>query len=371
MKYRTLAAALLLGSVMFTSCVDEFSELNSDPSTITKPDIRFLFTKCEASFQPGDYAQWFGGFNDLSTWSQTTVSSGGNTTRSNRPTDEANGCGYEVNEVLRYANEIRYQISLLPEEEKATYEYIQYLCNPLLVYLSIQDADLYGSRQYTEAEQARYTNPPLLLPKYDTQEELLEVWLKELDQTINYLSRTQAGWTESSLQYRDPEHGGMTWTSQYADSKGIQYTDGMIPEGVFKEGTIATLVDGTKMDVSGLSYAQLVQEGKLEPTHAGSWYGNNYAWGAQTIDDIWVHKLSYIALRNITVNYRLPNSISHKLGAKGLNLSFSARNLGYLYNSLPNNLNPESVRSNSASEFRIRGFEPYTASYIFTINANF
>ena len=33
---------------------------------------------------------------------------GGNTTRSNRPTDEANGCGYEVNEVLRYANEIRY-----------------------------------------------------------------------------------------------------------------------------------------------------------------------------------------------------------------------------------------------------------------------
>ena len=93
--------------------------------------------------------------------------------------------------------------------------------------------------------------------------------------------------------------------------------------------------------------------------------------GAQTIDDIWVHKLSYIALRNITINYRLPNSISHKLGAKGLNLSFSARNLGYLYNSLPNNLNPESVRSNSASEFRIRGFEPYTASYIFTINANF
>ncbi len=58
------------------------------------------------------------------------------------------------------------------KRKKATYEYIQYLCNPLLVYLSIQDADLYGSRQYTEAEQARYTNPPLLLPKYDTQEEL-------------------------------------------------------------------------------------------------------------------------------------------------------------------------------------------------------
>ena len=59
------------------------------------------------------------------------------------------------------------------------------------------------------------------------------------------------------------------------------------------------------MDVRGLSYAQLVQDRNLEPTHAGSWYGNNYAWGAQTIDDIWVHKLSYIALSNITINLSL------------------------------------------------------------------
>ena len=62
------------------------------------------------------------------------------------------------------------QISLLPEEEKATYEYIQYLCNPLLVYLSIQDADPYVFTSIYEAEQARYTNPPLLLPKYGHQE---------------------------------------------------------------------------------------------------------------------------------------------------------------------------------------------------------
>lgn len=189
MKYKNFAIAMLLGSALFTSCVDDFAEINSDPSTITKPDVRYLFTKLEASFQPGNYEQWFGGFNDLSTWAQTTVPSGGNTARSNRPTDEANGCGGNVNEVLRYANEIRYQISQMSDDKKASYEYIQYLCNPLLVYLSIEDADLYGSRQYTEAEQGRYTNPPLLLPKYDTQAELLEVWLKELDQTIDYLSK--------------------------------------------------------------------------------------------------------------------------------------------------------------------------------------
>ncbi|MCS3018712.1 hypothetical protein NXX12_00055 [Phocaeicola vulgatus] len=99
------------------------------------------------------------------------------------------------------------------------------------------------------------------------------------------------------------------------------------------------------------------RKGKLEPTHAGSWYGNNYAWGAQTIDDIWVHKLSYIALRNITINYRLPNSISHKLGCKRIEPVIQCIVIWDIcIIPLPNNLNPESVRSNSASEFRIRGF---------------
>ena len=49
----------------------------------------------------------------------------------------------------------------------------------------------------------------------------------------------------------------------------------------------------------------------------------------------------------------------------------SARNLGYLYNSLPNNINPESGRGNDSREFRIRGFEPYTANYMMTINVDF
>lgn len=191
MKYKVLTMALLAGAGIFTSCVDDFSELNQKPSDITTPNIRFLFTKCAASFQPADYAQWYGGFDDLSTWSQTTVPTTGNTSNMNRPNTEANGCGYQVNEVLRYANEVRYQISQMSEEDKAKYEYIQYLCNPLLVYLSMEDADMFGSRQYTEAEQARYTNPPLLLPKFDTQEELFNVWLKELDQTLDYLNNHQ------------------------------------------------------------------------------------------------------------------------------------------------------------------------------------
>lgn len=182
---------------------------------------------------------------------------------------------------------------------------------------------------------------------------------------------SEAGWTESSLQYRDAEHGGLSWTSKYAASNGISYEDGVIMDGVFAPGTQATLTNGTKTDVSGQSYRDLVNQGLLEPTHAGAYYSANYGWGNQTINDTWVHDLNYIALREITVAYRLPKTVASKVGARNLRLSFSARNLGYLYNSLPNNLNPESVRGNVSSEFRIRGYEPYTANYMLTISADF
>ena len=184
---------------------------------------------------------------------------------------------------------------------------------------------------------------------------------------------TQGGWLESSLKGREG-HGGLSWTSQYAESNGITYHDGVIPQGVFKEGTIATFVDGTKNDVSGMSYAQLIKEGKLEPTHAGAYNINHSAWNSpwgSTIDDVWFHEVNYISLREISLSYRFAKEIAHKVGAQGLSVMLSARNLGYLYNSLPNNINPESGRGNDSREFRIRGFEPYTANYMMTINVDF
>ena len=179
------------------------------------------------------------------------------------------------------------------------------------------------------------------------------------------------GYTESSLDFRDAEHGGLSWTSNYADSKGMAFNDGIIPEGVFESGTLATCVDGVQRDLGGMSFADAVAQGYLEPVHASTWHYWTNSWGTGTVNDYWVHDLSYIALREITLGYRIPSNIASKLGAKGLNVSFSARNLGYLYNSLPNNLNPEGIRSNKAAEFRERSNNPITSSYMLTINLDF
>jgi iron complex outermembrane recepter protein len=44
---------------------------------------------------------------------------------------------------------------------------------------------------------------------------------------------------ESSLKWRDAEHGGMEWTSRHT---GNTYQDGMIPEGIFQSGTVRSTV---------------------------------------------------------------------------------------------------------------------------------
>ena len=189
MKLKYILASCLIGATgaFTTSCSDEFSDINSSQSAITNPDIRFLFTECLREFEPMDYTAWFYDVPRLASWGQCTVDPGSNSAQFNIVTEQGS-VGSHVYRMLRMVNDLRYHISLMSEEDKARNEYLQYLCNPLLVYMSMNDSDMYGSRQYSEAEQARYTNPPLFLPKYDTSEELVDIWLKELDLTIDYLT---------------------------------------------------------------------------------------------------------------------------------------------------------------------------------------
>ena len=187
MKLKYFLASCLLGAGVFTSCSDEFKDINSSESDISTPNARFLFAECLREFEPMDYSAWFYDFPRMATWSQCIVSPGGNLDQFNMITEQGS-MGSHVYKCLRMVNDLRYQISQMSEEEKAKNEYMQYLCNPLVVFLVMNDTDMYGSRQYSEAEQARYTNPPIFMPKYDTQEELVDIMLNELDASIKYLS---------------------------------------------------------------------------------------------------------------------------------------------------------------------------------------
>jgi iron complex outermembrane receptor protein len=187
-----------------------------------------------------------------------------------------------------------------------------------------------------------------------------------------YASRygTAYGFTNTSLKWRDSEHGGMTFESIW---DGKTYTDGVIPVGLIEGGVSLPLPNGSTYTVAdgGETYQALYEKGIVDPQRASTWHYWNNAWATGTVNDNWFCKLNYIAVRDITLSYRMPSNLASKVGAKGLMLSFSGRNLGYLLNSMPNGENPESVRGTSASEFRVRSFNGLTANYTFTINASF
>ncbi len=180
---------------------------------------------------------------------------------------------------------------------------------------------------------------------------------------------TTYGITKTSLAYRDANHGGMTFTSIW---DGRTYEDGIIPEGIFPEGTVLGTPQGAyTVAQGGETYADLYKKGLVDPQHGSTWTYWTNAWSTGTINDNWFKELNYIALREVSISYSLPRNFSEKILANNITLAFSGRNLGYLLNSMPNKENPESVRGTVASEFRVRSFNGLTANYAFTINIGF
>jgi len=193
---------------------------------------------------------------------------------------------------------------------------------------------------------------------------------------------TAYGFLKSSLKGTSPEHGGITFTSIW---NGKQYTDGIIPEAIMPGGATIS-IPGTHIDADGNEvqntytiaeggelYADLVDRGIVDPQHASSWTYWNNSWGraAVTKNNDWYHEVNYIALREISLSWRMPQAWASKIGASNINLTVAGRNLGYLYNSLPNNFHPEALRGTQAGQFMSRAVNPYVANYTFTINASF
>ncbi len=183
---------------------------------------------------------------------------------------------------------------------------------------------------------------------------------------------TAYGYMNTSLKWRDAEHGGITWTSQYGNTAGQTFSDGMIPEGIFADGQTVTTPSGETQNVGGMTYQEAYEAGYVEPTHASLYTYFNSSWGTGVINDNWFNEVKYLAVRNISLGYNLPKTAAQKIKAQNLYVSLNARNIGYLYNSLPNNLNPESFRgtSSNASYFE-RSFTPYTATYTMTLSIDF
>jgi iron complex outermembrane recepter protein len=171
-----------------------------------------------------------------------------------------------------------------------------------------------------------------------------------------------AGMYESTLQYRDAEHGGLPY---YIDGNGVKvllpdhnaaapngskvYHDGIILKGVtFSKTANTTIVD------------------------APYYYYNMFAWGPAALNDEGaVYNNSYIKMRELVLSYTFPVKLAQKMHFKNVKFSLVGRNLFYFYRTLKN-LDPESPVGSSWTRQSIDdGSMAATRSFGFSLNLGF
>ncbi|MNM80263.1 TonB dependent receptor [compost metagenome] len=105
---------------------------------------------------------------------------------------------------------------------------------------------------------------------------------------------------------------------------------------------------------------------------AADYYMNTFNWGA----DSWTEKgaiydNSYIKMRELSISYRIPSSVTQKLKLNNVRVSLIGRNLFYFHRTLEN-LDPESPVGNQWwSQGVDVGSNAATRSFGFSLNANF
>lgn len=173
------------------------------------------------------------------------------------------------------------------------------------------------------------------------------------------------GTPELSLQFRDQEHGGVERTDSYNGNKRY---DGAIPNVVFAEGETSPIQPGKS--IAGMTFADAYAQGLVEPWKSSAYHVYSYGWGTNinSVNNQSTAKNSWVMLREITLGYRLPSTVLSKTFLRGARFTLSARNLGYLYKTLPGGQNPESLQSNDPFRPYITGGVPFSRNYSATIN---
>lgn len=178
----TLFSAMILYS---TSCTNDFGEINTDPSVVTKPDINALFAYSLENLESYQGTEFiWESLEQLLRYSQHLTTD---------PYELSNNINrrYSVyyNNILPNLFEIRKQVD--EKDDKDRYRNVRATTYIVQVLHGLKVSDMNGSIPYTEAIKARteehYT------PVYDDQKKLYDTWLDELNAAIADLSAASSG----------------------------------------------------------------------------------------------------------------------------------------------------------------------------------
>ncbi|WP_240976003.1 SusC/RagA family TonB-linked outer membrane protein [Chitinophaga fulva] len=147
---------------------------------------------------------------------------------------------------------------------------------------------------------------------------------------------TGVGQLESTLQYRDEAHGGLAY---YYDANGSMVPwqhNQPAPAGaangrVYHDGIV---LPGVMLDGNGKSVPN------TQMTNASSYYMSYANDLATSFPPDRLYKNNYIKVREVALSYEVPRELVRRAKVQKLVITAAARNLFYLYKSIPN-IDPE------------------------------
>ena len=184
-----------------------------------------------------------------------------------------------------------------------------------------------------------------------------------------YQYSTASGLTPESLQFRDTEHGGLSYYypgNNNASGVPVQVDPslGAGPNGetVYHDGVI----------LPGVVASTDEKNTRIIP--AGYYYNQTYNWGTQPEQLTYRHSVfdnSYVKLRELTIGYQFPEKLISKLGMTRLSVSVFGRNLFYFYKALKNYDAESSVGTSWASQAVVGGSTTATRNFGVSLRASF
>ncbi|KAA2242950.1 hypothetical protein F0L74_10520 [Chitinophaga agrisoli] len=140
------------------------------------------------------------------------------------------------------------------------------------------------------------------------------------------------GQLESTLKYRDEEHGGLAYYIDANNKKVAWQHNQAAPAGavggkVYHDGVV---LDGVKMDDTG----KYVKNDII--ASASDYYLSYVNDLASSFPPDGLFKNNYVKVREIALAYTLPQSVAQRLRLQKLTVNLAGRNLFYIYKSIPN-----------------------------------
>lgn len=171
-----------------------------------------------------------------------------------------------------------------------------------------------------------------------------------------------AGLYETTMQFRDEAHGGLAY---YINSSG---------EKIILPDRQASAPAGAKVYHDGIILNGVKENGSANTTviDAATYYLNTFDWGNNAWNERGaIYDNSYVKLREVTLGYTVPKSVSGKLHFQNIRLSVFGRNVLYVWRTL-RDIDPEStIGTNWLNQGIDESAGAATRSFGFAMNLSF